>query len=197
MIQKLYELAEIHSGVVLSRKEAPPENPNSVHYVRLTLRSLSDAGVLQRSEMEPYYSREILESSLLTSLDDIVVRLCTPINPVLIGEGQVGFLIPSQIAALRVKDPTALLPGYLTWFLSQKTVLEALQAAEHGTAQRTIKVKSFLDLEIDVPSIHIQKKVSEIDQLSRKRERLYQELIVQERLHTEQIIDNIMEGVKQ
>lgn len=196
MIQKLYELAEIHSGVVLSRKEAPPENPNSVHYVRLTLRSLSDAGVLQRSEMEPYYSREILESSLLTSLDDIVVRLCTPINPVLIGEGQVGFLIPSQIAALRVKDPTVLLPGYLTWFLSQKTVLEALQAAEHGTAQRTIKVKSFLDLEIDVPSIHIQKKVSEIDQLSRKRERLYQELIVQERLHTEQIIDSIVGGNK-
>ena len=58
------------------------------------------------------------------------------------------------------------------------------------------KVKSFLDLEIDVPSIHIQKKVSEIDQLSRKRERLYQELIVQERLHTEQIIDSIVGGNK-
>lgn len=196
MIQKLYELAEIHSGVVLSRKEAPPENPNSIHYVRLTLRSLSDAGVLQRSEMEPYYSREVLESSLLTSLDDVVVRLCTPINPVLIGEGQVGFLIPSQIAALRVKDPSSLLPGYLRWFLSQKGVLEALQAAERGTAQRTIKVKSFMDLEIDVPSMQIQKKVSEIDKLSRRRERLYQELIVQERLHTEQIIDSIVGGNK-
>ncbi len=196
MRQKLYELAEIHSGVVLSRKEAPPDNPRSIHYVRLTLRALSDAGILQQAELEPYFSREKLEPSLFTSIDDIVVRLCTPINPVLIGENQVGFLIPSQIAALRVKASSALLPGYLRWFLSKKGVLEALQAAEHGTAQRTIKVKSFLDLEIDVPPIQIQRKVSEIDQLSRRRERLYQELIVQERLHTEQIIDSIVGGNK-
>ena len=197
MNHKLYELVDIHSGVVLSRKEASPEGTHAIRYMRLTLRALSDAGILQQSELEPFYSREQLDQTLLTSLNDVIVRLSTPINPVLIGDGQEGLLMPSQIAAIRVKENTPVLPGFLRWFLSQKSILDALQAAEHGTAQRTIKVKSLLDLDICVPSLLVQSQVLRIDALSRRREQLYQELIVQERLHAEQIIDNIMEGVKQ
>ena len=191
---KLYELADIHSGVVLSRKEAPPDNPKAIPYQRLTLRSLSDTGILQRTELEQYYSREILGSELFTTIDDVVVRLCIPINPILIPSEQAGILIPSQLAAIRVKDASVLMPSFLRWYLSQKCVLDFLQAAEHGTAQRTIKVKSLLDLEIELPPLQIQKQVSEVDTLSRKREVLYQELILQERLHTEYVIQCIVGG---
>ena len=191
---KLYELADIHSGVVLSRKEAPPDYPKAISYQRLTLRALSDTGILQRTELEQYYSREILGSELFTTIDDVVVRLCIPINPILIQSEQAGILIPSQLAAIRVKDTSALIPSFLRWYLSQKCVLDLLQAAEHGTAQRTIKVKSLLDLEIELPPLQIQKQVSEVDTLSRKREVLYQELILQERLHTEYVIQCIVGG---
>ena len=114
MNYKLNELVEIHSGVVLSRKEAPPESPNAIPYQRLTLRALSDAGTIQRTELEQYYSREALDPELFTTAEDVVVRLCTPINPVLIQNEQAGILIPSQLAAIRVKDSAALMPSYLS-----------------------------------------------------------------------------------
>ena len=197
MNYKLNELVEIHSGVVLSRKEAPPESSIAIPYQRLTLRALSDAGTIQHTELEQYYSREVLDPELFTMVDDVVVRLCTPINPVLIQNGQVGILIPSQLAAIRIKNSSTLMPSYLRWYLSQGSILDALQAAEHGTAQRTIKVKSLLDLDLDLPPLQIQEQIAEIDTLSRRREALYRELIYQERLHAEYAIERIVGGNKQ
>lgn len=197
MNYKLNELVEIHSGVVLSRKEAPPESSIAIPYQRLTLRALSDAGTIQHTELEQYYSREVLDPELFTMVDDVVVRLCTPINPVLIQNGQAGILIPSQLAAIRIKNSSTLMPSYLRWYLSQGSILDALQAAEHGTAQRTIKVKSLLDLDLDLPPLQIQEQIAEIDTLSRRREALYRELIYQERLHTEFAIERIVGGNKQ
>ena len=197
MNYKLNELVEIHSGVVLSRKEAPPESSIAIPYQRLTLRALSDAGTIQHTELEQYYSREVLDPELFTMVDDVVVRLCTPINPVLIQNGQAGILIPSQLAAIRIKNSSTLMPSYLRWYLSQGSILDALQAAEHGTAQRTIKVKSLLDLDLDLPPLQIQEQIAEIDTLSRRREALYRELIYQERLHAEYAIERIVGGNKQ
>ena len=197
MNYKLNELVEIHSGVVLSRKEAPPESSIAIPYQRLTLRALSDAGTIQHTELEQYYSREVLDPELFTMVDDVVVRLCTPINPVLIQNGQAGILIPSQLAAIRIKNSSTLMPSYLRWYLSQGSILDALQAAEHGTAQRTIKVKSLLDLELNLPPLQIQEQIAEIDTLSRRREALYRELIYQERLHAEYAIERIVGGNKQ
>lgn len=197
MIYKLSDLADIHSGVVLSRKEVPADCSAAISYQRLTLRALTESGNVLQSELEQFFSREKLDEDLVTAVDDVIVRLCTPINPVLIDHKQTGYLIPSQLAAIRVKDRSLLLSPYLRWYLSQKSILDALQAAEHGTAQRTIKVKSLADLEIALPPIDIQKQISEIDILSRKREQLYQELILQERLFSEHVIDTIMGGSKQ
>lgn len=197
MIYKLSDLADIHSGVVLSRKEVPADCSAAILYQRLTLRALTESGNLLQSELEQFFSREKLDGDLVTAVDDVIVRLCTPINPILIDRKQAGYLIPSQLAAIRVKDRSLLLPAYLRWYLSQKSILDALQAAEHGTAQRTIKVKSLLDLEIELPSLQIQQQIAEIDALSRKREALYQELILQERLHTEYVIERIVGGNKQ
>ena len=73
-------------------------------------------------------------------------------------------------------------------------ISDVLQAAEHGTAQRTIKVKSIMDLDIIVPSLILQKQIAQIDTVSRQREQLYQDLIIQERLQTEQVLAKLMGG---
>ena len=53
-----------------------------------------------------------------------------------------------------------------------------------------------MDLVITVPDIEIQKNIVKIDILSRKREQLYKDLIVQERLYTESVIGNIIGGTR-
>ena len=191
---KLCSLANVHSGVVLSRKEAPKEYSSAISYKRLTLRSLSETGYIIKDELEDYLSREEIDSSLLTKAKDVLVRLCMPINPVYLENEPEGVIIPSQIAVIRIIDTAKVLPAYLRWYLSQKSVSDALQAAEHGTAQRTIKVKSILSVDIEVPPLSIQQQIGEIDILGRQRERLYQDLMIQERLQTEKVLASIMGG---
>lgn len=194
MNYKLSSLAKIHSGVVLSRKEAPTSFPSALFYKRFTLRSFNESGNLIKQELEPFWSKEPIEPTLLSQQGDILVRLCMPINPIFIPREPEGVVIPSQIAVIRVIDKSIVLPAYLRWYLSQKSISDTLQAAEHGTAQRTIKVKSIMDLDIIVPSLNLQKQIAQIDTVSRQREQLYQDLIIQERLETEQVLATLMGG---
>ena len=194
MNYKLCSLANVHSGVVLSRKQAPKEYSSAILYKRLTLRSLSETGNIIKEELEDYLTREKIDSSLLTKPEDVLVRLCMPINPVYLENEPEGVIIPSQIAVIRIIDTAKIIPAYLRWYLSQKSVFDALQAAEHGTAQRTIKIKSILSLDIEVTPLDIQQQIGKIDILSRQREKLYQDLMVQERLQTEKVLASIMGG---
>ena len=87
-----------------------------------------------------------------------------------------------------------ILPQYLRLCLSQKTLQERVAKIESGTAQRTVKIGTIMDLEIVVPELKTQYRVVEIDALSRRRERMYRNLIEQERLLTDNIIENIIGG---
>ena len=114
--------------------------------------------------------------------------------PVLIDDGEEGLLVPSQLAVLKVKDNTIILPEYLRLYLAQKDIQERVQKIESGTAQRTVKLGTIMDLPIVVPDIETQKKAVKIDILSRNRERIYLDLIEQERLLSESIIEKIIGG---
>ena len=194
---KLSEMVEMHSGVVLNRKEAVTDDSSIFLYNRVTLRSLSEEGTLIKGDFEPFRSKERIESASLTQKDDVLVRLSMPMNPIVVPEELTGLVIPSQIAAVRLKNGAQMYPAYVRWYLAQKSIADALQAAEHGTSQRTIKVKSVMDLNIEVPPLSVQWQIAQIDMIGRQRARLYLELIAQEKLQTEMAINVIMGGYTQ
>ena len=193
---KISEIANIQTGVVLSRKEAKKNQEIVQKYQRLTLKALGDDGFINKSELENYNAKEKLDKSQTTQDGDVVLRLFSPLCPVLIGKETEGFVIPSQLAVLKVTNPEVILPSYLRWYLSQREMQERVLFEEGGTAQKTIKVGTIMDLVITVPDIEIQKNIVKIDILSRKREQLYKDLIVQERLYTESVIGNIIGGTR-
>ena len=78
--------------------------------------------------------------------------------------------------------------------LSQKEVQEHVRRIERGTAQRTVKLGTIMDLLIEVPDMETQRRAIEVDELSRKRERMYLDLIDQERQLTETTIKKIIGG---
>ena len=78
--------------------------------------------------------------------------------------------------------------------LSQKEVQEHVRRIERGTAQRTVKLGTIMDLLIEVPDMETQRRAIEVDKLSRKRERMYSDLIDQERQLTEITIKKIIGG---
>lgn len=195
LIVKISDIADAQGGIVLSRKESKNPGPNSHKYKRLTLRAMNESGFVMNSELEDFYATEPLDSALFTQPGTVAVRLAYPLFPVFVEEENSGLLVPSQIAILKVKQPDVILPEYLRLYLAQKDILERIQQIESGTAQRTVKIGTILDLQIFIPDMETQRKAAAIDQLSRKREQMYRSLIAQERIVTDHIIESIIGGV--
>ncbi len=177
---KLSDFATLQSGLVLNRKEARSEEETAKYYKRINMRSLNEYGELDRNDLDIFPSVEILDSAVLTQPNDIIVKLFTPIYPTLISEEDKGFIIPSQLVVIRVFDDQVL-PEYLRYYLSAPEVSELMLSIEGWRSQRTIKVSTFADLEIPIPSIEKQKLIAKISAINSQRERLYKELIEEEK----------------
>jgi restriction endonuclease S subunit len=177
---KLSDFATLQSGLVLNRKEARSEEETAKYYKRINMRSLSEYGELDRNDLDIFPSVEILDSAVLTQPNDIIVKLFTPICPTLISEKDKGFIIPSQLVVIRVFDDQVL-PEYLRYYLSAPEVSDLMLSIEGWRSQRTIKVSTFADLEIPIPSIEKQQLIAKISAINSKREQLYKELIEEEK----------------
>ena len=177
---KLSDFATLQSGLVLNRKEARSEEETAKCYKRINMRSLSEYGELDRNDLDIFPSVEILDSAVLTQPNDIIVKLFTPIYPTLISKKDKGFIIPSQLVVIRVFDDQVL-PEYLRYYLSAPEVSDLMLSIEGWRSQRTIKVSTFADLEIPIPSIEKQQLIAKISAINSQRERLYKELIEEEK----------------
>ena len=177
---KLSDFATLQSGLVLNRKEARSEEETAKYYKRINMRSLNEYGEIDRNDLDIFPSVEILDSAVLTQPNDIIVKLFTPIYPTLISEEDKGFIIPSQLVVIRVFDDQVL-PEYLRYYLSAPEVSELMLSIEGWRSQRTIKVSTFADLEIPIPSIEKQQLIAKISAINSQRERLYKELIEEEK----------------
>lgn len=197
MIAKISDLADVQGGMVLSRKEAKNQKESAFEYSRLTLRAFDKNGNINRSELEIFHTCENLENALFTEVGDVVIRLVSPMYPAYIELGFENILVPSQFAILRVKDCARVMPEYLRLCLTQKSVEERILSLESGTAQKTVKIKTVLDLEIPLQPLHIQQQAVQIDLLSRKRECMYRELIENERILTKHLIEKMIGGTNQ
>ena len=173
---KLSEIATLQTGLVLNRKEARHEETTERVYRRVTMRSLNEYGVLKRNDIDVFPSIEKLDPSVLTHKNDIIVKLFTPIFPTLVREDFEGLVIPSQLVVIRVFDERVL-PEYLRYYLSAPEISELMLSIEGWRSQRTIKVGTFADLEIPIPSIEKQRLIAEMTETDLIRKRLYSELI--------------------
>lgn len=195
MVAKISDVAEVQGGIVLSRKEAKTQEESYCSYKRLTLRAFDRTGSIHVSDLEDFYACESLDNALFTSNGDVVVRLLSPMYPVYVENNYENILLPSQFAVLRVKDREVIMPEYLRLWLAQKSIQDRVLDLESGTAQKAVKIKTILNLDISIPPLEVQKKAVMIDTLSRRRECLYRELIEEERTLTENLLENIIGGI--
>lgn len=194
MILQISEIVDAQGGLVLSRKEAKVPEADVYRYKRLTLRSLTEDGYISDIDLEDFYTNESLNGAWFTSRGDVVIRLFSPLCPTVIEENRKKLLVPSQLAILKVKDRSIISPEFLRLSLSQKEIQEHVSRIERGTAQRTVKLGTIMDLLIEVPDTETQRRAVEVDILSRQRERMYMDLINQERKMTEITIRKIIGG---
>jgi restriction endonuclease S subunit len=197
MIKKqICELANIQMGLVLSRKEAPVGSANAYEYSRLTLKSLDNSGVVNVEHIEPFISTEELNDQTICQQGDIIIRMFAPLNPSIITEKAVGYLIPSQLASIRVTTKSVK-PEFIQFFLSQDKVLQELLSGGTGTAQRSIKMSILSNLEVPVISLQKQNMICDLMMLQKLKAELQKALAGEEQLLTKAIVNKLMHDTKE
>lgn len=190
---KISEIADIQSGLVLSRKAAK-ENMNVYPYQRLTLRSVTEDCLLDISSFETYEACEPIDEQFLTKENDIIVRLFAPVCATLITKDYEGLVVPSQLAIIRLKDSCPYLPGYLSVYLTNERSLENLIEGAGMAAQKIIKVGNIAELEIPCLPMEKQEMISDIANEQLNIIALYKKIIEQESLRTKSVIKDIFGG---
>lgn len=190
---KISEIADIQSGLVLSRKAAK-ENMNVYPYQRLTLRSVTEDCLLDISSFETYEACEPIDEQFLTKENDIIVRLFAPVCATLITKDYEGLVVPSQLAIIRLKDSCPYLPGYLSVYLTNQRILENLIEGAGMAAQKIIKVGNIAELEIPCLPMEKQEMISDIANEQLNIIALYKKIIEQESLRTKSVIKDIFGG---
>lgn len=190
---KLSDIANLQSGLVLNRKEAHSPEETVKTYKRLNLRSLSSYNEIDHKELDTFPAKDILDQVVLTQPGDIVIKLFTPIFPVVITEHDAGLVIPSQLAVLRIFN-SEILPQYLTYWLSTPEVSDSLRSLEGWQSQRTIKIGTFAELDVPVPSLKEQQIIADMVSTNLRREQLYRSLIDEQNKFTMLNIQRIIGG---
>ena len=191
---KLSDIANLQSGLVLNRKEARSPEETAKVYKRLNLRSLSSYNEIDHKELDTFPAKGILDQVVLTQPGDIVIKLFTPIFPVVITEHDAGLVIPSQLAVIRVFN-SEILPQYLRYWLSTPEVSDLLQSLEGWQSQRTIKIGTFAELVVPVQSLKEKQIIADMVSTNLRREQLYRSLIDEQNKFTKLNIQRII-GVK-
>ena len=182
--QSLNEFASVRSGLVLSRKKS--KGGEGELYALLTLRSVKEEGVLDMSAVDMYVSTSVLPSVYQTAVGDVVVRLTWPYAAVLIDEQSSGMLVSSHFVIIR-PDREKLNPGYLHWVLNRQSTRRLIYENTSANMLNAVRPQFFSELKISLPPMVEQKKIAELQLLTR-RERILQEMLMQERSNLAKVL---------
>ncbi len=171
----LRDIATVQLGLIMSRKKASGDS--SYIYKRLTLRAMEN-GNINLEATEPFYSAEALQDEYLTKAGNIVMKLFSPFNPIVITKKTEGYLFPSQMVSIRPNKH--ILSEYLCLYLTQDFVAERLLTNYFLIAQRAVTVDSLLNLEVRLPSLKNQHLICDYNQNYHQLCSLRKELVKEE-----------------
>lgn len=193
----LSEIAEVRTGLVLSRKKASDEAKEKIKYKALNLKCIMPEGYFDLKSIEEYYSAERLKPEYLTKINDILIRLSAPYTAVFITDiAQCGYVIPSHFAIVRM-DKSKVAPEYLNWFLKRDAVKQKiLQNVSGSTAFGTISSGFIANLEIKDIHMSEQKKIGNILLLAEKEQELLHKLANAKALYSKAVVNRIYDKIK-
>ena len=193
----LGNVAEVRTGLVLSRKKWIKESSLKIKYKALNLKCITSEGYLDLESSEEYFAKEQLKPEYLTQANDILVRLSAPYTAVFITDAsQCGYVIPSHFAIVRADEKKSA-PEYLNWFLKRDTIKQKImQNGSGSTAFGTISSGFIANLEMrDIP-IAEQKIVGSILLLSEKEQELLYKLAEAKAIYNKAVVNRIYDKIK-
>ncbi|MPN39625.1 hypothetical protein SDC9_187153 [bioreactor metagenome] len=154
----------------------------------LTLKSISSNGYIEKDLLEDYYATEKLNSNYISQKDDIIVRISSPYTAVLIDGTTEGFVISSYFTVIR-SNKNKLLPEYLYWLLNNEETLKTIQKNNFGNILGSIRPQFFSDMEIFLLPLNEQQRISELNLLFMKEQKLLEDLKNEKKLKAKLVLE--------
>lgn len=190
---KLGEMANVRSGLVLSRKQA--RGATGIRYPLLNLRSISAEGSIDRSQLDVFDAVEYLASEYVSRVDDVIVRMSSPYTAVLIDETSAGIVISSNFIIIHC-NKSIILPEYLFWLLNRPETKRAIYENTSSNMLGAVKAKFFTDFDLLPLSMEDQQKIAAMNALAIKETQLLRRLATEKERYYHRLIDNVYEEMK-
>lgn len=190
---RLGEVAEIRTGLVLSRKKAEVEFEATAVYKLFSLNNISEDGMIVSHSFDEFVSNDKLDDHYFTEEGDVLMRLSHPYTAVYIDKEHRGLLVPSYFVIIKVNS-SKILPQYLAWYLNSVNVKKQLGQAQAGSRIPSTNQKAIKNISILQPQISKQKALIELNQLHQKEKALYKRLLEEKELYFQGITQQILGG---
>lgn len=194
---QLGDIADVKTGLVLSRKKAEVKYEAKATYKLLSLKNITEDGIILTDYIEEFVSNDILDNHYFTCKGDVLMRLSQPNSAVYIDEEQSGLLIPSYFAVIKVYHD-GFLPQYVAWYLNSNEVKKELERSQAGSRIPSTNQNVLKTLPIAKIPLAKQKALIEVWKLHLREKELYQRLLKEKEQWfkgiSEHIIYEILEG---
>lgn len=190
---QLGEIAQIKTGLVLSRKKAEFEFDSKARYKLLSLKNISEDGAIVNELFDEFKSNDNLDDHYFTEEGDVLMRLSQPYTAVFIDKNHTGLLVPSYFAIIKV-DQAKVLPQYAAWYLNSLNVKKELERSQAGSRIPSTNQHAIRNIPIMLASISKQQILIELFQLHQREKMLYKKLVEEKELLFQGVTQQILGG---
>lgn len=187
---KLSDIAEVRTGLVLSRKAAEIDSDVVAEYKQLNLKCIKETGEIDLQALDKFRSSEKLGNNYLTHQEDVIVRLTVPYTAVLINEQTQGLVVSSHFCMIRAKKNKAV-PEFIQWLLNSQPVKVEIEKNKTGVSFAGIKPSFYSELEIEPLALEKQLKIAQVYSTALKELALLEDLKRQKDLFYKNVLKDI------
>jgi len=188
---KLNDIAEIKTGLVLSRKKAEAHTPSEYSYKIVSLRSFAENTIYDNSFADEFISNEQISEEHKVSLGDILLRLREPNFAVYIDKDYDDLIYSSLMVRIRVKSDK-FYPHFVAHYLNSSAVKRTLAPDVSGTTIAMIGVASLNNIKIPLVNLQTQNKIVKYLNLVRQESEILQNLAAQKQRYHKSIFENLI-----
>ena len=187
---KICDIAgNVISGQIISRVEGKEEIGDVIIETRKVLIPKAMAsGVIVHNDLGFVKLKKNVDENRITKLGDVVIKLTTPYDSVLIDQENEGLIVPSFCVVMRDIYAKKIEPLFLVAYLNTTYTRELLKSKITGATVPILKISDIKDLDIPEVKLETQRLLGEAYQVSISKLKVLRSLIENEELLMENLV---------
>ena len=189
----LENIADVIAGQIMTRVT---EDNNDGEPVQVLAPKAISSGIIIKEDLGKAVLSKAVDENKYTKEGDVVIKLSTPYDAAYVTSKDIGLVIPSFCATIRISNDNLIDAKYLSAFLNTSYVRNQLTAKVVGSSRPMIKISDIRALEIPEVSIDDMRDIGEAYMLSGRKKEILLEMVHAESMLMDNIIlASIKEGM--